>query len=238
MPPLVEQPYEQDNYAFPSPGRAFSPNMPRNGTPWPPTQAPSFTSADMAGFPANAPFAMGSPGQWGVPTAPPAGYFFHPAAYAPHPAQGWPGMTPGVGTANNSLPPTASPAQSFTRENDEWVSIERDPEDRTWGGWPNDSFPIGFNRPRSELSRAISTSRPRSRSPFSSSNSSPLSRSDSFTRRRTRSRSFTRPVSESEKRPPREWRPDFSMVRPGIITQALGSMFNSPKRTYTMTRRG
>lgn len=242
LPPLVERPYEQDNYAFPSPGRNFSHNVPRNGTPWPPMQATSFATTDASGFPTN------SPGQW---TQSP-GFLMQPAFVA-HPAVGWPGMTPGIGIIPPPLAPSASTPAQFTRENDEWVSIERDPEqerirereheDRTWGNWPRDrdALPIGFRdhppRPRSQLSRAASTSR-RPHSPFSSSNSSPLSRSGSFSNSRVRSRSFTRPVAEAEKRPPREWRPDFSMIRSSSLASALGSIFNSPKRTHTMSKRG
>ncbi|TCD71975.1 hypothetical protein EIP91_000107 [Steccherinum ochraceum] len=96
-------------------------------------------------------------------------------------------------------------------QNEEWVHVDRsEGEWRKYGGTP---------RPRS---RSASQRAP---SPFSA-DSSPSSRSSHSI---GRSRSYMERISEDDKRPPREWRTDFSMTKPNAFGAAIGSLL-SPKR--------
>ncbi|KAI0779191.1 hypothetical protein BC629DRAFT_1289935 [Irpex lacteus] len=82
------------------------------------------------------------------------------------------------------------------------------------------------------LSRNGSRSSRRSRTPFSD-NSSPSSQSSDI----SRSRSFTGSVSIHDKRPPREWRPDFMMSRSPTLGSVIGSLLHIDRPRSASHRR-
>ncbi|OBZ67724.1 hypothetical protein A0H81_12165 [Grifola frondosa] len=83
---------------------------------------------------------------------------------------------------------------------------------------------------RRMIGDSFPTRRPsqRSATPHSSSiNSSPSSGSSNLSRKQ----SLHGPDGEASKRPPREWRTDFSMTKPGMF--GLGALFRSRSRTIS-----
>lgn len=217
LPPLVSPDHD---HGYPA---GFGDNLnQRRGTPWPTT--PSGQNLWHANAMTNAESDVGS---WMSPQA--------------QPHHGWPVQTPQMQMAPMQQFPPALPMagmpvwpQGFgvpavmttpmfiptnpIREagpGEDWVHVDREPQTdmQKWGGT--------MQRPRS---RSASQRAP---SPFSAE-SSPSSRSSHSI---GRSRSYIQRVSEDDKRPPREWRLDFSMTKPGPIGAALGQLLSpKPKR--------
>jgi len=232
LPPLVDNP--ADTWPFfgpvgggPSP---FPPQGPTGFTPdwsnfsplpqsqWPPT--PAMMQAVPGPPPGATLFAAGP-----VPGMYPSPMVFNTGMPGMQ-QQGWPGHTPAAHFAQLGTPRQRrnSGINQFTTSSDgDWVHIGRNGsgghdgfDDHVYGnGWE-----VGSN-PRS-LSRA-GTLRPAT--PFSGT-SSPSSFGTTLSRSRSRSRSksFSHNFREHDKRPPRDWRPDFKMVRSPSLGSAIGSI--------------
>jgi len=145
----------------------------------------------------------------------------------------WPGTaqpmaTGPVGIITPMMVPAANLAD-FGQGDDDWVDVRSESDSYRSGGGVNPTWPGGFGNPR-PMSRAASRSS-RPHTPFSA-HSSPSSRSShSMSISRSRSKSYSNGpswVPEHEKRPPRDWRPDFSMNK-SAIGDAIGALF-SPKK--------
>ncbi|CAL1698852.1 unnamed protein product [Somion occarium] len=236
-PPLVDRPDDYD-HGYPAGFGGISHQWSRPSDGWPPTQpigspwgsqAPSEITAGPSYFNPNTTAAMQQ--QWPpvgaagfAPSTQPQFSAFPPPPPAPAMASwGAPmGMTPMM------LGP--QPVQS-TRE-DDWVDVSNDRPN--WEqAWPQGGFPTQSGRlaPR-PLSRATSQASRmsgRQRSASHSSNTSPRSSNSAMLARHER-------AFEDEKRPPREWRADFSMTRPSVLASALGAML-SPARQGSIRRR-
>ena len=142
------------------------------------------------------------------------------------PMPGWPGASPAV----TQLPiPTG--ATSVAQGNESWVHVQP-----AQTGWEQaKDMPDGFGAlaPSRSFSRQSSS---RARTPFSgdsspSSGTSDLSRGKSW-------QGAVGPVRETDKRPPREWRSDFSMSKGSVIGAALGSILQLSPRPRSAARRG
>lgn len=108
-------------------------------------------------------------------------------------------------------------------QGEDWVHVDRESDwqkEQRWGNTP---------RPRS---RSASHRAP---SPFSA-DSSPSSRSSHSI---SRSRSYVDRIREDDKRPPREWRLDFSMTPPNAFGAAIGQLLSpKPRRMRSPSIRG
>ena len=206
MPPLVEAPSEA--------GQSGNYRTYAGGTPYvfpaaPPTATSATTSAtntpwtgpNQMGWSPYAPPMMAWPPQAGPPwSAPPHGAFTTP--YGAFPALANPAM------------PMSNPAESWPQQpedpDQDWVRVSGyfNGKEDALEGWPPSEH---------------TGSRPLT--PFSSSTSSP----SSFNSNISRSRSLRSVHDESAKRPPREWRADFSMARSLGLSASLGSMFTKAR---------
>lgn len=249
MPPLVDGPsYFNSGFSMPnSPPqrRAYAstpyptspPSMSSSSPPWPNTGDPaaSWGAFNTNQRPSSPQLGWGTPAQptqatfaaW--PSAVPMGVVANPIYSAPvnpnvsYQADGWPSHTDG----------------QFDRTADtaEWAAMTSAASSSTWKA-EADGFP-----PRASggarLTRAASSSR--SLTPYtqsSSQTSSPSSGSiGSLSYSSGRSRSVQ--LEEALKRPPREWRADFSMARSsGFGLGQLGSLFSLPTRRSSFSRSG
>ncbi|KAI0338071.1 hypothetical protein BDW22DRAFT_1338754 [Trametopsis cervina] len=129
----------------------------------------------------------------------------------------------GASPAVTAIPITAL---NTGNNNDDWVELQR----QEWEGH-EDSLSSGFPSTRS-LSRHGSRSSHRSRSAFSG-DSSPSSQSSDI----SRSRSFNGSVSIHDKRPPREWRSDFTMSRSPTLGSVIGSILHIDRPRSASRRR-
>lgn len=184
---------------------------------------------------------------WGMAAAPAAAQYppawgaFVPAPWAAaagatpmfpqQPMPGWPGASPAV----TQLPiPTG--VTSVAPGNDDWVNVQ--PAQQPPPGWEQQrmDYPEGYGTmtPSRAYSRQSST---RSRTPFSG-DSSPSSGSSDLSRVRSWKGGAVGPVRETDKRPPREWRSDFSMSKTSAIGAALGSILQLSPRPRSAARRG
>ena len=177
------------------------------------------------------PMAPGTP-MWGIPAAaqyaptwgtfPSSPWAAAAAGATPmFPQQPMPGWPTGASPAVTQVPiPTG--VTSVAQGNDGWVHVQPAVEQ------VRNAYPEGFGA--ETLSRSISRrSSSRPRTPFSE-HSSPSSGVSDL----SRARSWTGSVRETDKRPPREWRSDFSMSR-SPISSALGSLLQLSPRP---SRRG
>ena len=218
MPPLVDRYTRQ-----PSTSSAQSVWPPAPSTPgqWPnmPLQAQGWGGVD-------------SPSPWG-PTQGSLTPMFPAPAHTVQPMQPmpvWPmgGVMMGASPAVTAIPITA--LNTGTGANDEWVDLNRqeldDYDEASSTGFPSGSTMRSLSRNGSKSSR-------RSRTPFSDG-SSPSSHSSEI----SRSRSFLGSVSVHDKRPPREWRSDFTMSRSPTFGSVLGSLLHIDRpRSATHRRR-
>ncbi|KAI0685738.1 hypothetical protein BC835DRAFT_1420975 [Cytidiella melzeri] len=209
MPPLVDRYTRQSSTSTVS-------------STWPP--APS-TPAQW-GNTASLPQGWGgvdSGAAWGHPQGTLTPMFSAPVTLG-QPMAVWPsgGVMMGASPAVTAIPITAL---NTGNNNDDWVELERSEWDDR-----DEMSSTGFPITRS-LSRHGSRSSHRSRTQFSDG-SSPSSRSSEL----SRSRSFTGSVSIHDKRPPREWRSDFTMRSPTLGT-VIGSMLNIDRPRSANRRR-
>lgn len=189
------------------------------------------------------PPAPSTPGQWGSSPSVPTGWggvdgspwghpngvltpMFPPPVTIGPPTTGWPGGFAGVQSpAVTALPMTAI----ATGTNDNWMDMQH-------SGWDgeDEGSSTGFPTLTRGLSRHDSRSSHRSQTQFSG-DSSPSSQSSDI----SRSRSYTGSVSIHDKRPPREWRSDFTMGRSATLGAAIGNLLNlNAKRSRSSSRRG
>lgn len=184
----------------------------------------------------------------------PAGFGQMPPSFVPAQAAA-PAMTAGWGIPTNAMPHTFAhapppamgalfglPPGPPTHE-DDWVEVANDRPN--WeSAWPQGGLPTQSGRlaPR-PLSRATSrtsnTSRRRATSTSHSANTSPGSSHSAMLAR------YNEKAYEDEKRPPREWRADFSMTKPSPLVSALGMLLSPAlgrqgsirrRRTYSQRR--
>jgi hypothetical protein len=200
--------------------------------------APAATYAYADPYRANAgwPAPPGTP-MWGIPAVPSdswgglqgtpwatSGAVLTPMFSATTVPPAWPSAAPSAVT-QVPIPPTVA------QGNDEWVHVQ------PATGWDEQQgSSSGFDSPARSLSRALSrrsSSRSRSRAAFSG-DSSPSSATSDL----SRTRSFTSSVSENDKRPPREWRSDFSMLRSPTLGAAIGSLLHLSPGRRPSSRRG
>jgi len=208
LPPLVS----------PDPGYpvGFGENQ-RRGTPWPATPSGGLwhTNAEAASDAGSwmPPPQPQSNGGWPMSTPQLLPMHNFPQFPAQIPMSGMPVWPQGFGQPNVMTTPMFIPTNPIrdVGQGDEWVHVDREPE------WRKE--------------RVGATPRPRSRSashripsPFSA-DSSPSSRSSHSI---GRSRSYVDRIREDDKRPPREWRLDFSMTKQNALGAALGQLL-SPK---------
>ena len=205
MPSLVEAPSDAGQ---PGDYRTYAGTTPYVFPAAPPTATSATTSTTTTPW--------SGPGQLGwSPYAPPQMMAWPPQAAPPWsaPPHGAFMMPPGA------FPALANPAMPMTNPAEGWPPQPEDP-DQDWvrvsgyfkEGAPEDWPPSGHTG-----------SRPLT--PFSSSTSSPSSMGSNI----SRSRSLRSVHDESAKRPPREWRADFSMARSLGLGASLGSMFTKAR---------
>ncbi|THH23189.1 hypothetical protein EUX98_g7986 [Antrodiella citrinella] len=211
LPPLV---YADPSYPDPGYPDGFGDNQ-RQGTPWPATPAGGHLwHANQPASEAGSWMPQQAQSQTDWRTTPqilPMNNL--PQFPAQIPMSGMPSWPQGFGQPTIMTTPRFMPTHPIqdAGQGDDWVHIEQEPE------WRKE--------------RALGTPRPRSRSashrapsPFSPE-SSPSSRSSHSI---GRSRSYLDRIREDDKRPPRDWRLDFSMTRQNAFGAALGQLL-SPK---------
>ena len=146
----------------------------------------------------------------------------------PQPA--WPGTSPTI----TQVPIPTGMSASVSQGNEEWVHVQQPPADWDRPRTPSryDSSPVGstsrfLSRQPSSRSRSVSRV---------SGDSSPSSGLSDLSRTRSFTGSWT--VSEHDKRPPREWRSDFSMLRSPTLGAAIGSLLHLSPGRRPGSRRG
>ncbi|KAK7685485.1 hypothetical protein QCA50_011349 [Cerrena zonata] len=232
LPPLVARP---DDHGFPT---GFGGMPPSDAWPqtWPPQQmmgspfgvSPSEFSAVASQWPTG-----GSMGYVPMMGPQPGAFGQIQPSFAPSPT---PAMTAGWGAPIGAMPnapvhapPIAmgtlfGPPPTQPTHEDDWVEVADHRPD--WeSSWPQGGLPTQSGRlaPR-PLSRATSrtshTSRRLAASTSHSANTSPGSSHSAMLRR------YNEKMYEDEKRPPREWRADFSMTKPSPLVSALGMLLS------------
>ena len=236
LPPLVDRP---DEHGFPT---GFSTGIAPSNDAWP--RSPPQNWPSQSQYPANPPYGVTSSeqpvlmnqwqtaggagpfpmGQWPPGGSQPFTY------YATAPSMGTPAMTAGWGIpmgVPNAPPPPAMGGHFGPPppQDDDWVNVPHDIPNWEASAWPQGGFPTpsGGLAPR-PLSRATSrtshTSRRRAGSFSHSANTSPGSSYSPMLRR------YSDKSLDDEKRPPREWRVDFSMKRPSPFSNALARVLS------------
>ena len=219
LPPLLSPP----DPGYPS---GFGDNLDqRRGTPWPTTPSGGIWHSN--------PDVESDAGSW----APPQSQVHHgwpvqpqPVAPIPQfptaiPIAAMPVWPQGLGTPAVMTTPMFIPTNPIrdAGQGEDWVHVERETQ-QDWQKWGN--------TPRRPRSRSASHRAP---SPFSPE-SSPSSKSSGSI---GRSHSWISRLSDDDKRPPREWRLDFSMTKPNPIGVALGQLLSpKPKRVRSPSIRG
>lgn len=114
--------------------------------------------------------------------------------------------------------------------NDDWVHLQH--QDATFRDYEDSDHSPAYSSLSRSLSRHSSHRSGRSRTPFSH-HSSPSSIASEI----SRSKSFSGFVSAHDKRPPREWRPDFTMASTSALGSAIGSILQITRPRSASRRR-
>ena len=165
-------------------------------------------------------------GQWpqGIPVAPmpywpgvPAGGFTPGMPMMPWPTSPWPGFAMGAPVAPPMMPMQPAAVVPAVHAGTPAPTNIPFPDNEEWAHEP----------PRPPTSRRTISSPERYPTPFASDSPS----SDASNISRSHSLRGTGTVHQDSLRPPREWRPNFSMIKSSAVEAALSSLFRSKSLT-------